>query len=157
MKVVVGLVNACKVERPGFSPVLPAYTMGNTWFVDCKNLCRVPNFGHSAKTCFAERRTRQNIALDKGRHSAKIGRGLNGIQRRPLCRVPPVWHSAKNLLCQVPTLGTRQNNFFFVFFHQFFLSFSTLPQTTCLNLGYFHCLLAYFYSLFCFVEFFQKM
>ena len=65
-------------------------------------ICRVPNFGHSAKTCFAERRTRQNmtlgkeafaeclalgkglhsakavfaecLAIGKGRHSAKIGR-----------------------------------------------------------------------------------
>ena len=74
-------------------------------------ICRVPNFGHSAKTCFAERRTRQNmtlgkeafaecLSLGKDLHSAKADTrqrlvGLNSIQRRPLCRVPPVWHSAK--------------------------------------------------------------
>ena len=28
-------------------------------------ICRVLNFGHSAKTCFAERHTRQNMTLDK--------------------------------------------------------------------------------------------
>jgi len=95
----------------------------------------VPNFGHSAKTCFAERHTQQNmalgkeafaecLALGKDLHSAKADTrqrlvGLNGIQRRPLCRVPPVWHSAKNLFCRVPKLGTQQN-IFFVFCHQFF-------------------------------------
>ena len=83
--------------------------MGNTSFAECKNLCRVPNFGHSAKTCFAERRTRQNMALGKevfaeclplgkGRHSAKIGRGLTA--------------SSGVLFAECFPFGTRQNIFF---------------------------------------------
>ena len=148
------------------------FATGNTWFAECKNLCRVPNFGHSTKTCFAERCTWQNMALGKGclcrvpgtrqrpalgkgclkgRYSAKIGRGLTA--------------SSGVLFAECPPFGTRQRIYFaecqnlalgkiFFFCHQFFWSFSTLPQTTCLNLGHFHCLLAYFYSLFCFVEFF---
>jgi len=82
-------------------------------------LCRAPHSAkyntrqrgwHSAKTCTQQRQadTRQRWV------------GLNGIQRRPLCRVPPVWHSAKNLFCRVPKLGTRQNNFFWFFATNFF-------------------------------------
>ena len=89
--------------------------MGNTSIAECKNLCRVPNFGHSAKTCFAERHTRQNmglgkdlhsakdvfaecLTLGKGRHSAKIGRSLtasNGV-----------------LFAECPPFGTRQRIYF---------------------------------------------
>jgi hypothetical protein len=29
-------------------------------------------------------------------------------RKRVLCRVPNIWHSAKNPLCRVPTLGPRQ-------------------------------------------------
>ena len=79
--------------------------------------------------------TRQNIGF-----AECLGLALGKIFTLPSAKP---WHSAK---------------YFFLFFAtNFFWSFSTLPQTTCLNLGYFHCLLAYFYSLFCFVEFFGKM
>ena len=94
--------------------VMPC-TTGNTWFAECKNLCRVLNFGHSVKTCFAERRTRQNmalgkdlhsakaifaecLALGKGRHSAKIGRGLTA--------------SSGVLFAECPPFGTRQRIYF---------------------------------------------
>ena len=64
--------------------------------------------------------TRQNKALGKAklcpvpdtRQSWALGKeapGDNGTQRRPLCRVPSVWHSAKYWLCRVPRASTRQN------------------------------------------------
>ena len=137
-------------------------------------ICRVPNFGHSAKTCFAERRTRQNmtlgkdlhsakavfaecLALGKGRHLAKIGRGLTASSGILFAECPPFGTQQRIYFAECQNLALGKIFFFWFFATNFFWSFSTLPQTTCLNLGHFHCLLAYFYSLFCFVEFFQKI
>ena len=89
--------------------------------------------------------TRQNKALGKAKlcpvpdtwQSWALGKEAprdNGTQRRPLCQVPSVWHSAKYWLCRVPRASTRQNihfaecqtlalgkiNFVFVFCHQLF-------------------------------------
>ena len=117
-------------------------------------LCRAP---HSAKYG-----TRQRPALGKGclcrvgRHSAKIGRGLTASSGVLFAECPPFGTRQRICFAECQNLALGKIFFFWVFCHQFFLSFSTLPQTTCLNLGHFHCLLAYFYSLFCFVEFFPK-
>jgi hypothetical protein len=49
-------VTGCYLSTPHY---------GNQLFAECEGLYRVPNFRHSAKTCFAECRTRQNLALGK--------------------------------------------------------------------------------------------
>jgi len=52
----------------------------------------VPNFGHSAKTCFAERRTRQNMALGKEAFAECLALGKD-------------LHSAKVVFAECQTLG----------------------------------------------------
>jgi len=116
-------------------------TTGNTWFAECKNLCRVPNFGHSAKTCFAERRTRQNMALGKEAFAECLALGKD-------------LHSAKItsgdvLVCKHRT-WQRARNFFKIFprhthtiwqqldkFHDFQNSFAfyTIKKTTPTQVG----------------------
>ena len=110
-------------RKPGLCPVLKSLPSAKYRALGKGHLCRVP---HSAKLGTRQiglcrvSGTRQNKALGKAklcpvpdtRQSWALGKeapGDNGTQRRPLCRVPSVWHSAKYWLCRVPRVSTRQN------------------------------------------------
>jgi len=110
-------------RKPGLCPVLESLPSAKYRALGKGHLCRVP---HSAKLGTRQiglcrvSGTRQNKALGKAklcpvpdtRQSWALGKeapGDNGTQRRPLCRVPSVWHSAKYWLCRVPRVSTRQN------------------------------------------------
>ena len=110
-------------RKPGLCPVLKSLPSAKYRALGKGHLCRVP---HSAKLGTRQRGlcrvsgTRQNKALGKAklcpvpdtRQSWALGNeapGDNGTQRRPLCRMPSVWHSAKYWLCRVPRVSTRQN------------------------------------------------
>ena len=110
-------------RKPGLCPVLKSLPSAKYRALGKGHLCRVP---HSAKLGTRQiglcrvSGTRQNKALGKAklcpvpdtRQSWALGKeapGDNGTQRRPLCRVPSVWHSAKYWLCRVPRASTRQN------------------------------------------------
>ena len=67
-------------------------TIGNRVFVECKLLCRVLKMGHSAKTFFAECRTRQRIALGKEFFVEYRALGKKG-------------HSAKDFFAECQALG----------------------------------------------------
>ena len=101
-------------------------------FAECRQLCRVPKIGHSAKPLFAECRTgwhsaksstRQRVALPsatecpalgKGRHSAKaLFVECNTRQRVELGKKNGTWRPSpptplnffKKILCRVPALA----------------------------------------------------
>ena len=75
--------------------------MGEHRFAECRQLCRVPKVGHSAKPLFAECRTgwhsaksstRQRVALPSATECPALGKG---------------WHSAKSLFAEC---NTRKKN-----------------------------------------------
>ena len=105
---------------------------GNSYFAECRKICRVANHGHSAKRLFAECQTTHsaNISLPSVCLSAKIstqqravlGKGWPGQTASvvvPFAECPAVRHSAKepplpsarwagtrqSPLCRVPTLA----------------------------------------------------
>jgi hypothetical protein len=87
---------------------------GNQLFAECEDLYRVSNFGHSAKTCFAECRTRQNLALGKEVFAKPGTRQMQSLPRQSQT-LGKYWQGADDIqcrpLCRVPKLDTRQNNF----------------------------------------------
>jgi hypothetical protein len=87
-------------------------------------LCRVL---HSAKPGTRQRGLCLALGKVKARHSAKIGRGQTA--------------SRAELFCRVPNLGTQQNNFFFVFWHQIF--FETLLHYHKQHVKIWHILLLF--------------
>ena len=67
-------------------------TTGNRGLAECKILCRVSKIGHSAKTFFAECRTRQRITLGKEFVAECRALGKEG-------------HSAKDFFAECQALG----------------------------------------------------
>ena len=127
-----------------FNMVTKWITTGNRNFAECHMLCRVLKLGHSAKSFFAECRTRQSKALGKElfveclmldtvRHSAKmpfaecqtLGKPLHSAKRDGDTHREPLpsatrRHSAKIFL-------------FFIFYlpPNFFCGLYTLFQSVC--------------------------
>jgi hypothetical protein len=119
----------------------------------------VPNFGHSAKTCFVECRTRQNLALGKEVfwHSAKVGKARHttkieeGRRHPAISSLPSVCRSALGKVITLPSAKPRHSAIFFVFWHQIFLKLYYTITNNMLKFGTFSLLFGLFlyFILFC--------
>jgi len=139
-------------------------TTGKSYFAERRPFCRMPWKRHSAKmalcraSCqtlgkdlFAECQTQAAKARIRQSSSPPNVGG-----RRPLCREPSIWHSAKAGYLSSVCRGTRQRIFCFCFFElSFFVMLCVTIWNSILKFGAILTFLLYLTNLFCFFVFFR--
>ena len=109
-------------------------------------LCRVPNFGHSAKSLFAVCHTRQRMTLGKEPLCRVVDRHPTNFGTQQRASLPSVRNLAK--------VATRQRCFFLPL--NFFYCLYSWCWSVCSNLTLFSIYLLYIFNLFHLNVFFQK-